>query len=243
MSIFILEDDIIQAQALKRLVEEICQRKNIDIETIHVTNKGEQLIEQISKSLTQNLYFLDIEIKKSTYSGFEVAKKIRTIDDTGLIVFITTHSEFAPISYQYMVSALTFIEKMTEPEKLKIEIEKCLIKYQQLNQKQEISEYLLINNSHSTIKVPISDFYYVMTTEAHRLALFTQNRSLRFYGELKEVEQKKNQFIRCHQSYVVNLDKICEIDHTNRELILSNEMKIPVSRRLLKSVTDRWIER
>ncbi|ALS00942.1 hypothetical protein ATZ33_06030 [Enterococcus silesiacus] len=243
MSIFILEDDIIQAQALKRLVEEICQENSINYEEIHVTNKGKQIIEQISKSFTQNLYFLDIEIKKSTYNGFEVAKKIRTIDDTGLIVFITTHSEFAPISYQYMVSALTFIDKMTEPEKLKLEIEKCLVKYRQLNQKQEMNDYLFINNSHSTIKVPISDFYYAMTTEAHRLALFTQNRSLRFYGELKEVERTKNQFIRCHQSYVVNLDKICEIDHHNRELILLNGMKIPVSRRLLKSVTDCWRER
>ncbi|WP_086312804.1 two-component system, LytTR family, response regulator AgrA [Enterococcus sp. 7F3_DIV0205] len=240
MSIFILEDDVIQAQALKRLVEEICQEKSINYEDIYVTNKGERIIEQMSKSITQNLYFLDIEIKRSKYHGFEVAKRIRAIDDTGLIVFITTHSEFAPISYQYMVSALTFLDKMTEPRMLKSDVEKCLVKYQQLNQKQVVEDYLIVDNSHSTIKVPISDFYYAMTTEAHRLALYTENRSLRFYGELKEVEHQKSQFVRCHQSYVVNLDKICEINSNERELILSNGMNIPVSRRLLKAVMDRW---
>lgn len=243
MSIFILEDDVIQAQALKMLVREICQEKDINCESIYVTNKGEQIIEQLSKSITQNLYFLDIEIKSSTYKGFDVAEKIRTIDEVGLIVFITTHSEFAPISYQYMVSALTFIEKMTEPDKLKIEIEKCLIKYQLLNQKQEVNDYLIVNNSHSTIKVPISDFYYVMTTEAHRLALFTKNRVLRFYGELRDIENEKSQFIRCHQSYVVNLDKVCEVNSNKYELILSNGMNIPISRRRLKAVTDCWKKR
>jgi len=241
MSIFILEDDVIQAQALKRIITDICEEKNVSYEFIFVTKKGEQILEQIPNSISPNIYFLDIEIKKSVYNGFEVAKKIRMIDDTGLIVFITTHSEFAPISYQYMVSALAFIEKMTEPAILKEEIEKCLLKYQELNQKQVIDDYLIVSNSHATIKVPVSDFYYAMTTDAHRLALFTQQRSLRFYGELKEIETSKSQFMRCHQSYVVNLDKIEEIDHTQRELILSNGMKIPVSRRMLKSVCDHWI--
>lgn len=81
MSIFILEDDVIQAQALKRLVEEICQEKSINYEAIYVTNKGERIIEQMSKSITQNLYFLDIEIKRSKYHPFGFGEEGIEISD------------------------------------------------------------------------------------------------------------------------------------------------------------------
>ncbi len=39
MSIFILEDDVIQAQQMKRLVEEICEKYMLPFDFIEVTSK------------------------------------------------------------------------------------------------------------------------------------------------------------------------------------------------------------
>lgn len=55
--------------------------------------------------------FLDIEIKGEEKKGLEIAKEIRKKDPHATIVFVTTHSEFMPITFQYKVAALDFIDK------------------------------------------------------------------------------------------------------------------------------------
>lgn len=44
MSIFILEDDVIQAQQMKRLVEEICEKYMLPFDFIEVTSKVKILL-------------------------------------------------------------------------------------------------------------------------------------------------------------------------------------------------------
>lgn len=46
MSIFILEDDVIQAQQMKRLVKEICQDHQIAYDFIEVTSKSANILKK-----------------------------------------------------------------------------------------------------------------------------------------------------------------------------------------------------
>lgn len=57
MSIFILEDDVIQAQQMKRLVEEICEKYRLPFDFIEVTSKSENIITNISKARYVPIYF------------------------------------------------------------------------------------------------------------------------------------------------------------------------------------------
>src|SRR5690625_3771405 len=99
MSIFIIEDDIIQAEKLKKDIVKICDIHHIPYYFIEVTSRNEKIIERISETTQIPIYFLDIEIKSEKKKGLTVAQQIRQIDPHGIIVFITTHSKFAPISY------------------------------------------------------------------------------------------------------------------------------------------------
>ena len=49
---------------------------------------------------------MDIDIDGERKKGLEVASEIRQQDANAVIIFVTTHSEFAPISFKYKVSAL-----------------------------------------------------------------------------------------------------------------------------------------
>ena len=40
-----------------------------------------------------------------------MSQKIRKLDPIGQISFVTTHSEFAPLTYEYKVNAHDFIDK------------------------------------------------------------------------------------------------------------------------------------
>lgn len=239
MSIFIFEDDIIQAHHVKSLVEEICEKHDIRYDFIEVTSRAENMIEQIPKATYIPIYFLDIEIKSEERKGLEVAQKIRQYDPDGIIVFVTTHSEFAPISYEYMVSAFTFIDKaLPYDERYKL-FEQCLLHYEERNNNELSTDDLVIKNNNTMIRVPFSTVQYIKTDAPHRLALVTTNRHINFYGTLKEMLTIDNRLFRCHQSFVVNADAIAAYDATNRLITLKNGEPIPVSRRLSRAVRQK----
>ena len=60
---------------------------------------------------------MDIAIKGNQNAGLEIAEKIRKLDAIGQISFVTTHNEFASITYEYKVNAHDFIDKIL-PQKV-----------------------------------------------------------------------------------------------------------------------------
>lgn len=236
MSIFILEDDIMQAQSMKQIVENICAQQQIPHDFIEVTSRYDDIIEKIPFTSHIPIYFLDIEIKNEDTKGLEVAQEIRKVDQQGIIVFVTTHSELAPISYQYMVSALTFIDKGLPFEKRLILIEQCMKHYVMKNEQELIEDYFMIENVHTTVRVPFSTVEYIMTDEPHRLKLITTNQFIQFYGTLKEIEQMDKRLVRCHQSYIVNQLQLKAYDAKKKMLELESGKTIPVSRRLIGKI-------
>lgn len=236
MSIFILEDDLFQAQQLKESVEDICEKRQLSYDFIEVTSRSKQIIEKIPLTTRIPIYFLDIEIKSEERKGLEVAQEIRKYDSEGIIVFITTHSEFAPISYQYMVSALTFIDKAMPYDKRYQIIEECLLNYEARNAHDTLTDDFIIENAQTTVRVPFATVEYIQTDQPHRLVLVTTDRLVHFYGTLKEIESLDKRLIRCHQSYIVNSMLISSYDTVEKMIVLKSNKKIPVSRRLSRKV-------
>lgn len=236
MSIFILEDDVFQQQQMKQKVENICTKHAITYDFIEVTSKEERIISSIPLTTKIPIYFLDIEIKKAGRKGLEVAQHIRTYDQQGIIVFVTTHANLAPISYQYMVSALSFIDKGLAYEKRLQMVEQALLHYQMRNEEKSPTDDFVLDHDHATIRLPFKTVEYIMTASPHRLELVTTNRIIQFYGTLKEVEMIDDRLIRCHQSYIVNKEQIALYDSTRKSLILKSGKQVPVSRRLVRKV-------
>src|SRR5699024_9661181 len=138
-----------------------------------VTSRSTQIIEKIPLTTYIPIYFLDIEIKNEERKGLQVAQEIRKYDTEGIIVFVTTHSEFAPISYQYMVSALTFIDKALPYDQRYRMFEQCLLHYQVRNTARIPSDDFIIENANTTVRVPFATVEYIKTDEPHRLVLVT----------------------------------------------------------------------
>lgn len=238
MSIFIYEDDVIQAQHMKRLVEEICEKHQLAYDFIEVTSRSERIIEKLPLTTHVPIYFLDIEIKGEERKGLQVAQEIRTYDTHGIIVFVTTHSEFAPISYQYMVSALTFIDKGLPYDERYRMFEQCLLHYKERNKIDSPADDFIVENTNATVRVPTSEVEYITTGEPHRLTLVSKDRIIHFYGTLKDIETSDVRFFRCHHSYVVNKIEVAAYDTTEKMLVLKSGKRIPVSRRMSRKARE-----
>lgn len=236
MSIFILEDDVVQAQSLQTQLASICQQQHIAYDNIVVTSKADEILTHIPHCSYTPIYFLDIEIKQDTRKGLDVAREIRKRDSQGIIVFITTHAELAPISYQYMVSALTFIDKNAPLEQRQRVLTDCLVHYKERNGHIAAADYFIVENAYTTVKVPFASVEYVMTDEPHRLQLVTTEQFIQFYGALKDIEQLDTRLLRCHKSYVVNTMQLQAFHVKPQRVQLKSGANIPVSRRMVTTI-------
>ncbi|MFX3799847.1 DNA-binding response regulator, partial [Streptococcus suis] len=86
----------------------LLEKHNIVPKKFEISGKPHQLLQAIEEKGVHQLFFLDIEIKEDELKGLQVAKQIRDIDPYASIVFVTTHSEFMPLSFRYQVSALDY---------------------------------------------------------------------------------------------------------------------------------------
>ena len=119
LKIFVLEDEWIQQSRIEVVLQDLIRQKSLQCKAPEVFGKSSQLLDAITERGAHHLFFLDIEIKGEEKKGLEIAKEIRKKDPHATIVFVTTHSEFMPITFQYKVAALDFIDKTLGEEEFK----------------------------------------------------------------------------------------------------------------------------
>ncbi|MCM1227604.1 MAG: LytTR family transcriptional regulator DNA-binding domain-containing protein [Clostridium sp.] len=73
------------------------------------------------------------------------------------------------------------------------------------------------------------------------IVLHTTDETYEFYGKLSEIEKDERlvNFIKPHKSYYVNLTFIDNLEHDF--VIMKTKDKIPLSRKLKQSVTDKFL--
>lgn len=236
MKVFVLEDNLMQRQRLVRIIEAYAQQKKMNIEVLD-TAKVSELIQNIESESFEQLYFLDIDIKNESKKGLEIAQEIRKLDNRGTIVFVTTHSEFAPVTYKYKVSALDFIDK-SDPEMIQ-RVEEAL---QYVYEKYDVSDAeddFILELPKRTIRLPFNDIYFFETIANHRIKLISKNRILEFYGSLKEIEKMDERLFRCHNSVLINLNNVIEVSRQDGCVYFENGISCPVARKNFRSLREK----
>lgn len=245
MAIYILEDQFIQADALKKILMDLLRKKRIFDEKCTVFYSPMEMQEVIEYGNGPNIYYLDIQIKKNKIAGLELAKHIRTLDKDSLIVFITTHSELVLTSYQYLVSALSFIEKSTDIQtfidNLELTLNEYLIKG---NLEMPHDDLFQIKTKNFEMTIRLQDIYYFQTSYDHHINLVGKNNQFKeFYGRLNDIEGQNDLLIRIHQSFIVNILNITEIDKAKHEVNLGGNIKLPISRKYYKNFMEKYHEK
>ncbi|MGT2935646.1 LytTR family transcriptional regulator DNA-binding domain-containing protein [Streptococcus castoreus] len=241
INIFILEDDFMQQTRIESVVIRILKDSKIPCNQLDVFSNPQKLVENIHERGDHQLYFLDIEIGDKARGGLEVAANIRQKDPNAVIVFVTTHSEFAPISFKYKVSALDFIDKAVDQCQFKEQIEECIRYTYAMMSSRESEDMFLFETPQTRLKLPYKDILYFATaTTPHKVCLWTRTERLEFYGKLSEIQAEAPRLFLCHRSYLVNLEKVVRIDKTKKLLYFDNGDSCMVSRLKIKGLFEKW---
>jgi DNA-binding LytR/AlgR family response regulator len=176
------------------------------------------------------------DIEMPDINGFEF---IKAMSKPPLVIFITSHLEFAIKSYE--VNAVDYLVKpITIPRFLQA-IEKVVAKWTEKNaQVQPDDTYFYIRENNSFVKIEIDKILYLKSLENYTQIITLDN----IYTTLIPISDIKEQlptalFLRVHRSYVVNISKVTVVNNTG---ILINDHEIPLSRSLADSIVDTIVK-
>ena len=244
LKIFICEDDNDQRATLATVVKNYLMMMDVDATLELSTHNPDDLLSWNTSENHDFLFFLDIELNHQT-NGVVLASKLRNIYPHAKIVFITSHTEMAFLSFFYKVEALDFIQK-TSYEELKLKVIDALnttlarIKIPLPSQK----EFILIRNNYTDIKLVVDDIMFFITTQTpHKINVHLINRQSEFYSSIKDISSYNDAFFRCHQSTVVNVNNIASVDRKNRTIHMIDGETCKVSVRYLKGLLDKLQQR
>jgi DNA-binding LytR/AlgR family response regulator len=236
-NVAICDDEIIQVNLVEKLIMEAIEEKNTRL-SIYKFLSGEDLIKHCySNKEFLNIIFLDMEM--SGIDGIKSAKKIREKWNKTIIIFITGYKE-----YVFDVFEVYTFRYLLKPVK-KDEFNKALfdaIKLIEDNKTTVEEEFLIINKNKEEIIISYKTINY-FEKYRNKILVNTDNKDIEYYGTFNELNIKlnMNKFIKLHQGFIVNIDKIELI--TAKEAILKNGQKIPVSRRNIKEVKETFFNR
>lgn len=224
MNIYICEDNDIQRERIKSIILDIIMIENLDMEIVLDTSNPQELLDVIEGSKNNSIYFLDIDLK-SSINGIKLAGKIREEDPRGFIIFITTHAEMSYLTFLYKVEAIDYIVK-DNYKNIRNRIYDCIMninkKYKALNS--SICKTVSIKSGDKIYNLDIDSILFFETSNViHKINVYTENRMLEFYAQMKEVEQMvDSRFIRCHRSYMINKNKINHVDYNSRQVYMND---------------------
>jgi two-component system response regulator AgrA len=233
----ILDDDILHNKNTNKRLESIFKRYNMEACISLITTKSEEVLEYCSKhNIRNNVYLLDVDVQNSI-NGIEVAKIIRGLDVRAYIIFISAHPEYVLPSLKTRV-----FDYLIKPVSIET-LGKCInsINVDFIKTKTENTPLLTIKSGFSMYNLNYDEITY-LEKYGHMLVVHTISGKIESSESLESIEAKldKNNFFRCHKSYIVNTSYISKVDYSNNIIHLKNGESCVVSKRLKKELKAIW---
>lgn len=190
--------------------------------------KSELLLYEIDENMLYDIYFLDIEMPE--INGLELARHIRSVDNDGYIVFITSHMKFVLNGYDYY--AYQFISKDNIYKKLESTLDSI-----QKRLEIDTEKYYQICTNYRYEKILYKDLYYIYKEEKNSVFV-TKSGNIIIRETLKNIYKSldSKEFIFVDRGYIVNIVHIMRL--SQNLIFLRNNQRLKVSRTYSDKVKD-----
>lgn len=228
---FVICDD--EADVRKQLVqysERLAFELNQDLQITEFSD-GLDLIETFPSDA--NIVFLDISMRH--LDGIQAAKKIRQFDKNICIIFITSMVQYALECYK--VHAYSFLPKPLRYAEFCTEVTDAIHQFT----KHPETAILVDDGNGRRYRVYLSNLLYLEVMD-HKVTLHMFNETLTVRKNLREFEKELSPqgFIRCHNSYLVNAEKVAAF--LGNELEMRNGDIIPISKQRRKHFIEEFTQ-
>ena len=231
IKIAICDDEKYFVDSIEKLLK-IYEEKNQQDFYIKKYIKPLHLMESLKEEF--QIFFIDIEMP--TMDGIELVDIIRKYDEKSIIIFVTSHSEFIGVGYEYEVQ--NFITKPITQIQINFEMNRALRKIGSYQQK-----YITLKNEKGYFKLFLSDIEYIETIKRKVSFHLRNGEQESGYFKMKDLEERleKYNFVRCHNGIIVNVDCVESVHELTVTLYSGDQIFIPKARKqnLIKKMAER----
>ncbi|MBW7869312.1 MAG: response regulator transcription factor [Brumimicrobium sp.] len=239
--VVIIDDEL----ATRKLIANMLKNSDAPIEVVGEAGNIESGLILI-KEEQPHIVLLDIQMPDG--SGFDLLKKIK--ERNFEVIFITAHEEYAIRAIKF--SALDYILKPIEEKELLHGITNALevIEFKMdtsehyntlLNNIKNENKKLVIRTKTSVYVIDIKDIVYCQSDRNYTFFYLMDGKKILTSRLLKDYEDilVQSNFIRCHRSYIINLNHLDRYDRRDGGIVVMKDgSEIPISR----SIKDKFIE-
>ena len=226
LKIALFEDEQLQRETIKNYIYKMFKGKEKDYELVEFES-GEALLSNYPRNL--DILFLDIQM--GGINGMDTARKVREFDNNVEIIFITGIWEYVQEGYE--VRAYRYLIKPIDFDNFKKQFDQCIKEVVKTNKDEILAVY-----KGETNKIEVNSIIYI-ETEGRNTIIHTIDNSYKSNIGINKLEKElvEKSFVRCHNSFIVNLQHVTKISQNSVSL---NEYEVLVSRHKMKELKIRF---
>lgn len=213
LNFVLCDDNLIVLDRLVSMFESLFIKNNYDARIGFKSDNSSDVLEYIKHNHTDVLV-LDINLK-SDISGLELAEMVRKKNKNMYFIFVTGHLEYSMLAYK--VKTFDYLAKPITKERL----EETLVR--------------LFNDLSNTPKnyVPVDNKQYLdeddilyIKRDGMQLVFYAKSGIYTTYNSFKKLQNcLSDNLVRCHKSYIVNINNIVNVDMNSNTIFLKENSK------------------
>lgn len=192
------------------------------VEAVQTFSKIELFFDSMHAGNVYDVVLMDLDWNQEK-TGMDFAAALREASPKTKIIYITAHTaEFVEDIFLQPSNLSGFLMKPVKLEQLRKNLEKVYY------QKRDTEGKLAIRQKGSVVMLPFQNIIY-MENQLHKVKIVMDDKEYVCNERLEQLKERLGgQFLNCHKSYVVNMEKIVEFKSSL--VVLTNGRSVPISK-------------
>ena len=219
-NVIICDDNDNDRKNILNLVKKFMHKNNLEYQIHLYDDYNEKFLSLMNKKMPFKIYLLDIETP--TYSGVDIARKIRKKDIDSVIIFLTAHEELGNVVLKNDIMFLSFINKFDDVEsRLNSSLENAINQFKD-------KRMIRFNDRNVVYTIDMNDILYITKDSFERKTIiktdyseFKVNNSL-----IEVVGMLDSRFVQSHRSCYINNSRKVKVDKAKKIITFDNGEEI-----------------
>ena len=227
INIVLCDDNLNLLNKLSEMLEKIFFKNSYDAKIVFQSNNKQKILDFIENN-TVDVLFLDIDLK-SNDSGFDIAEAVRKKNKNIYIIFLSGHLEYVMVAYKY--KTFDFLAKPITVARLEDTVRRLFEDINGLPKK-----YIKIDNKNTIID---ENSVECIRRDGMKLVFHSENKDYETYSSFnKIINSLPNNFVRCHKSFIVNINLIKDVDPVINKISFSDNFTCDIGPKFKKQFME-----
>ena len=211
---FVICDDNLNAlNKLSIALESVFMKHDLEAKVAFKTTNGNELLAYLKENSADAL-ILDIDLN-SELNGLDIARKLRKEHNQSYIIFTTAHLEYVFLAFK--CKTFDFLCKPVAQERLE---ETVLRLFDDIKNNSSDKSYIRLDNKNTIING--NEVQYIRR-DGMKIIFHTKSRDYEIYSSFAKIKDYlPDNFIRCHKSFMVNIDNIVRLEPVSNMVYFKN---------------------